>query len=69
MDSNTQQTLLLIAEIASRRQALMERCRCLERSDIKCTMQGVERMRNYRRELDKVESELESAVNQWNASN
>ncbi len=67
LDPNAQQTLLQIAEIASKRQVLKEKCRSIERSDFKCTMQGVERLRNYKRELDQVELALESAVKEWDA--
>ena len=67
LDPNAQQTLLQIAEIASKRQVLKEKCRSIERSDFKCTMQGVERLRNYNRELDQIELALESAVKEWDA--
>lgn len=67
LDPNAQQTLLQIAEIASKRQVLKEKCRSIERSDFKCTMQGVERLRNYKRELDQIELALESAVKEWDA--
>lgn len=67
LDPAAQQTLLQIAEIASKRQVLKEKCRSIERSDFKCTMQGVERLRNYKRELDQVELALESAVKEWDA--
>ena len=65
LDSSAQEQLLRIADIASRRQAMMEKCRCIEKSDFKCTMHGVARLRNYRHELDQIEQELESAVKQW----
>lgn len=68
LDSSTQQQLLHIAAIASRRQAMVEKCRCIEKSDFKCTMHGVARLRTYRRELDEIEKELESAVKQWDNS-
>ena len=67
LDPNAQQTLLQIAEIASKRQVLKEKCRSIERSDFKCTMQGVERLRNYKRYLDQIELALESAVKEWDA--
>jgi hypothetical protein len=67
LDPTAQQTLLQIAEIASKRQILKEKCRSIERSDFKCTMQGVERLRNYKRELDQIELALESAVKEWDA--
>ena len=67
LDPAAQQTLLQIAEIASKRQVLKEKCRSIERSDFKCTMQGVERLRNYKRELDQIELALESAVKEWDA--
>ena len=38
MDESTQQQLLLIAEIASRRQTMLDKCRNIEKSDFKCTM-------------------------------
>ena len=62
-----QQQLLQIAEIATRRQVVMEKCRCIEKSDFKCTLHGVERLRYYRRELDQIERELETAVKKWDA--
>jgi hypothetical protein len=68
MDESTQQQLLHIAEIASRRQAMLDKCRNIEKSDFKCTMHGVERLRHYRRELDKIEQELEAAVKEWDSS-
>ena len=68
LDSSAQQKLLQIADIASRRQAMVERCRCIEKSDFKCTMHGVSRLRSYRKELDEIEQELESAVKQWENS-
>ena len=67
LDPAAQQTLLQIAEIASKRQVLKEKCRSIERRDFKCTMQGVERLRNYKRELDQIELALESAVKEWDA--
>ena len=67
MDESTQQQLLHIAEIASRRQAMMDKCRNIEKSDFKCTMHGVERLRHYRRELSQIELELETAVKKWDA--
>ena len=67
MDESTQQQLLQIAEIASRRQAMMDKCRNIEKSDFKCTMHGVERLRHYRRELSQIEQELDFAVKKWDA--
>ncbi len=68
LEPSVQQVLLQIADIASRRQVVKEKCRSIERSDFKCTMHGVERLRTYRKELDLIESELESAVKQWDTS-
>jgi len=68
LDPSAQQTLLHIAEIASRRQVVKEKCRSIERSDIKCTMHGVERLRIYRRELEQIELDLEAAVKEWDAA-
>ncbi len=67
LEETAQQQLLKIAEIASRRQVVMEKCRSIERSDFKCTMHGVERLRHYRRELDEIERDLETAVKKWDA--
>lgn len=67
MDESAQQQLLHIADIASRRQAMMDKCRNIEKSEFKCTMHGVERLRHYRRELDQIEQELEFAVKKWDS--
>lgn len=66
-DPSAQETLLRIATIASRRQLAMEKCRSIERSDIKHTINGVERLRSCKLELEKLESELESAVKNWDS--
>ncbi len=67
MDESEQQQLLLIAKIASHRQTMLDKCRNIEKSDFKCTMHGVERLRYYRRELDKLEQELEVSVKEWDS--
>jgi hypothetical protein len=66
LDYTAQETLLKIANIASRRQIALGKCRAIEKSDIMRTMNGVERMKAYRRELEQIELELEEAVRLWN---
>lgn len=67
-DPTVQQNLIQIAETAARRQVLLEKCRSIEKSDFRCTINGVERLRAYRRELVEIELELESAVKTWTDS-
>lgn len=58
----SQETLLQLADIAVRRQATREKCQAFARSDMKCTIQGTERLRKYQRELETLELEMENVV-------
>jgi len=67
IDSASNEILVQLADIAVRRQAAREKCRAFERSEMKCSMQGAERLRKYKSELENLEFELEIAVKKWTA--